>query len=66
MTRIAQLRDQAEFLRTIANTSRISAKREQLLKAAQHCEALAASIEQTRIEKARVHAPRGEPYLSIR
>ena len=65
MTRIAQLQDQAEFLRSLADTFGISLKREQLLKAAQQCEALAASMDFSRTEKTRPHAPIGEPYLSM-
>ena len=65
MTRIAQLQDQAEFLRSLADTFGISLKREQLLKAARQCEALAASMDFSRTEKMRMHAPIGQPYLSM-
>jgi hypothetical protein len=65
MNRIAQLQDQAEFLRSLADTFGISLKREQLLKAAAQCEALAASMDFSRTEKTRMHAPIGEPYLSF-
>jgi hypothetical protein len=41
LTRAEQLHDQAEFLRSLANSSSISAKREQLLKAAEQCDMLA-------------------------
>ena len=66
MNRAEQLHDQAEFLRSLAKSSSISSKREQLLKAAEQCELLAENFGQAR-------APRvdpaplgvGEPYLRI-
>ena len=66
MNRAEQLHDQAEFLRSLAKSSSISSKREQLLKAAEQCELLADTFGQTRgprIEPAPLGV--GEPYLRI-
>jgi hypothetical protein len=64
MNRIAQLQDQAEFLRSLADAPGISLKREHLLKAAEQCEALAASLQSARTEKPHLAVRAGEPYLS--
>jgi hypothetical protein len=66
VTRAEQLHDQAEFLRSLAESSRISSKREQLLRAAEHCEVLVASLEPTRTRKSDpATADLGEPYLTV-
>ena len=66
MNRAEQLHDQAEFLRSLAKSSSISSKREQLLKAAEQCEMLADTFgpaRSRRIEPAPLGV--GEPYLRI-
>ena len=66
MNRAEQLHDQAEFLRSLAKSSGISSKREQLLRAAEQCEALADTFGQSRagrIEPAPLGV--GEPYLRM-
>jgi hypothetical protein len=70
MTRAEQLQDQAEFLRSLAASSSISSKRDQLLRAAEHCEALADSLggRRTRRNEPRIEpAPPGvgAPYLRM-
>jgi hypothetical protein len=68
LNRAEQLHDQAEFLRSLAMSSRTSGKRNQLLKAAEQCEALAASLGHHRAEKptpAPARAEVGEPYLRM-
>ena len=70
MNRAEQLHDQAEFLRSLAKSSSISNKRDQLLRAAEQCELLADTFGEGR---ARRDAPRdeqaqtgvGEPYLRV-
>jgi hypothetical protein len=64
MTRAEQLHDQAEFLRSLAGSSNISSKRDQLLRAAEQCEALADTFGQPRAKHPEP-APLGvgEPYL---
>lgn len=68
MDRAEQLHDQAEFLRSLAMSSRTSGKRDQLLRAAEQCEALAASLGHHRAGKP-APAPAAvevdEPYLRI-
>ena len=66
MTRAEQLHDQAEFLRTLAKASRISSKREQLLRAAEQCELLADTFGHAPPERIEP-APLGvaEPYLRV-
>lgn len=66
MTRAEQLHDQAEFLRSLAGSSGISSKREQLLRAAEQCEALADTFGHPRAKRPEP-APLGvaEPYLRI-
>jgi hypothetical protein len=66
VNRAEQLHDQAEFLRSLAKSSSISSKREQLLKAAEQCEVLADTFGQartSRIEPAPLGV--GEPYLRM-
>ena len=66
MNKAEQLHDQAEFLRSLAMSSRTSGKRAQLLRAAEQCEALAASFGHVRPDKpAPAAAGTGEPYLRI-
>ena len=70
MNRAEQLHDQAEFLRSLARSSSISSKRDQLLRAAEQCELLADSFGEARPRR---NEPRidpaplgvGEPYLRI-
>lgn len=70
MNRAEQLHDQAEFLRSLAKSSSISSKRDQLLRAAEQCELLADTFGEGR---ARRNVPRtdqapvgvGEPYLRM-
>lgn len=66
MNRAEQLHDQAEFLRSLAKASRISSKRDQLLRAAEQCEALADTFGNARAKRPEP-APLGvgEPYLRI-
>jgi len=66
MTRAEQLHDQAEFLRSLAGSSSISSKRDQLLRAAEQCEALADTFGQPRAKRPEP-APLGvgEPYLRL-
>ena len=66
MTRAEQLQDQAEFLRSLAKSTGISSKREQLLRAAEQCEMLADTFGQKRVRRVEP-APLGvgEPYLRI-
>jgi hypothetical protein len=66
MTRAEQLHDQAEFLRSLAGSSSISCKRDQLLRAAEQCEALADTFGQPRAKRPEP-APLGvgEPYLRL-
>ena len=69
LNRAAQLHDQAEFLRSLAKSSSISSKREQLLRAAEQCDLLADTFGEGRarnepgIEPAPLGV--GEPYLRI-
>ena len=66
MDRAEQLHDQAEFLRSLAMSSRTSGKRDQLLRAAEQCEALAASFGHRRAQKPAPAAVEvDEPYLRI-
>lgn len=66
MTRADQLHDQAEFLRSLAKLSRISSKRDQLLRAAEQCDVLAASFGHVRAEKPEpTFGSIGEPYLRM-
>jgi hypothetical protein len=66
LTRAEQLHDQAEFLRSLANSASISNKREQLLKAAEQCDMLADTFGPSRAGRVDP-APRDvrEPYLRI-
>jgi hypothetical protein len=66
LNRAEQLHDQAEFLRSLAKSSSISSKRDQLLKAAEQCEVLADTFGQPRTRHI-APAPLGvaEPYLRI-
>jgi hypothetical protein len=66
MTRAEQLHDQAEFLRSLAASSSISSKREQLLRAAEQCDMLADTFGQSRTRDVEppVRDVR-EPYLRI-
>ena len=65
MNRAEQLHDQAEFLRSLAKASRISSKRDQLLRAAEQCDILAESFGHPRAEKLEAAAAEGEPYFKI-
>ena len=65
MNRAEQLHDQAEFLRSLAKASRISNKRDQLLRAAEQCDILAQSFGHARAEKPEPAAAAGEPYFKI-
>ena len=65
MNRAEQLHDQAEFLRSLAKASRISSKRDQLLRAAEQCDILAESFGHARSEKPEPAAAAGEPYFKI-
>ena len=65
MNRAEQLHDQAEFLRSLAKASRISNKRDQLLRAAEQCDILAESFGHARAEKPEPAAAAGEPYFKI-
>ncbi len=66
MTRAEQLHDQAEFLRSLANSSSISSKREQLLKAAEQCDMLADTFGETRTRRSEPEpVATREPYLRI-
>lgn len=66
MNRADQLHDQAEFLRSLAKASSISSKRDQLLRAAEQCDALAAAFGQGRAAKPEPSSVAlGEPYLRM-
>jgi|GEM_PF-2872517 hypothetical protein len=66
MTRAEQLQDQAQFLRSLARSSSISSKRDQLLRAAEQCEALADTFGHGRASRPESEpAAPGEPYLRI-
>ena len=66
MTRAEQLHDQAEFLRSLAKSTGISSKRDQLLRAAEHCEALADSFAPGRMKRPEpTSLGIGEPYLRM-
>jgi hypothetical protein len=66
MTRVEQLHDQAEFLRSLAASASISSKREQLLRAAEQCEVLADTFGQPRVKRpAPAALGVGEPYLRL-
>jgi len=65
VTRAEQLHDQAQFLRSLAKASRISSKRDQLLRAAEQCEVLAESFGHARSERPEPAATDGEPYLRM-
>ena len=66
MTRAEQLHDQAEFLRSLAASSGISSKREQLLRAAEQCDMLADTFGQSRAPDVEPAASSvREPYLRI-
>ena len=65
VTRAEQLHDQAQFLRSLAKASRISSKRDQLLRAAEQCDILAESFGHARAEKPEPASAGGEPYLKI-
>jgi hypothetical protein len=66
LNRAEQLHDQAEFLRSLAKSSSISSKRDQLLRAAEQCELLADTFGEARTRRTEP-APLGvgEPYLRI-
>jgi hypothetical protein len=66
MTRAEQLHDQAQFLRSLAASASISYKREQLLRAAEQCEALADTFGQRHTRRPEP-APLGvgEPYFRM-
>jgi len=65
VNRADQLHDQAEFLRSLAKASRISSKRDQLLRAAEQCDILAESFGRARAARPEFAASEGEPYLKI-
>jgi len=65
VTRAEQLHDQAQFLRSLAKASRISSKRDQLLRAAEQCDILAESFGHARLERPEPAATDGEPYLRM-
>lgn len=74
MNRAEQLHDQAEFLRSLARSSSISSKRDQLLRAAEQCDLLADTFGEGRARRdgqgheapTEPAAPSvGEPYLRI-
>jgi len=66
VNRAEQLHDQAEFLRSLAKSSSISSKRDQLLRAAEQCDALAAASGQGRAPKPKPSSVAlGEPYLRV-
>lgn len=70
LNRAEQLHDQAEFLRSLARSSSISSKRDQLLRAAEQCDLLADTFGEGRARRSEPRAEPaplgvGEPYLRV-